>query len=535
MNSFIFSLFLSYSFLLQFLSSKETLDFIIGKLKFPIEDPPYTSITSFEIKGKTTYKSLVVIHAVSIPFSVDGNSLSISIGQPQIISPPVLTSITEINEQKFSKTIVCQKCALSTMNILYICDSEHPSPKENPEYCVQTNITIPEKDMLSFIVSSNLDSNSGSFVLDRIKEDSSAVFFMMLGNLYKSPKNSDNKEDYLKKYQKYIFDNSKLSDLLRSKPFVYSFNDLDFAGKDSDANGKGVKAINEAYRETFPNYIEDGQDEGIYQSFTLNKVKFIMTDSRSFLDKKNKQFFGSKQREWLKTEFSSALDEDDKKAIIITVTQPWNYVEDEYDIDIIKQDFISLTKEMENDKKVFFEVLQEYQSSNNHPFNFYYPIRARLSDGAEKFKSILLIVGERHLAFDTGRWNNYGSFPIAVAGPLDSWQECRGGPYSHGSFHDSKHQYLSVIAKGGCLVLRGIIANNKENVGDQIVFAYKTCTPDDYPGRVNRKCPMVWKEKLIHAFILIFAGIVVAFVFFFAFYWVGMSSFKLHYEKLKTQ
>ena len=523
MNSFIFSLFLSYSFLLRFLTSAETLDFIIGKLQFPIGD----SQTSFVIKGKTTYQSLFVIHAVSVPFSVD-DSLNINIEEPNYPSQP----ISQITSPTFSEEITCPGCILGTMNILYICDLAHPNPKEYPDYCVQTNITVPPDEVLSFIVSSNLDSNSDSFVLDRIKEDTSAVFFMMLGNLYKSPKNSDSKETYLEKYQKFIFDNRKLSTLLRSKPFVYSFNDLDFAGKDSNANGKGVKAINEAYRETFPNYIDDNQDEGIYQSFTLNKVKFLMTDSRSFLDKKKEQFFGSKQRDWLKQQFSSALESGDNRAIIITVTQPWNYVDDEYDIDIIKQDFVSLTKEMEKDKNVFFEVLKEYQDKGS-PFNFYYPMKAKIP--GKTFKSILLIVGERHLAFDTGRWNNYGSFPIAVAGPLDSWQECRGGPYSHGSFHDCKHQYLSVVAKGGCLVLRGIIANNEDNVGDQIVFAYNTCKPDDYPGRLDRKCPMVWKEKLIHAFILVFLGIVVAFVFFFAFYWVGMNSFKLKYEKFKTQ
>ena len=526
MNSFIFSLFLSYSFLLRFLTSAETLDFIIGKLQFPIGD----SQTSFVIKGKTTYQSLVVIHAVSVPFSVDDDSLNINIEKPNYPSQP----ISQITSKTFSEEITCPGCILGTMNILYICDSAHPNPKEYPDYCVQTNITVPPDGVLSFIVSSNLDSNSDSFVLDRIKEDTSAVFFMMLGNLYKSPENSDSKETYLKKYQKFIFDNRKLSILLRSKPFVYSFNDLDFAGKDSNANAKGVKAINEAYRETFPNYIDDNQGEGIYQSFTLNKVKFLMTDSRSFLDKKKKQFFGSKQRDWLKQQFSSALESGDNRAIIITVTQPWNYVDDEYDIDIIKQDFVSLTKEMEDDKNVFFEVLKAYQQENDgSPFNFYYPMKAKIP--GKPFKSILLIVGERHLAFDTGRWNNYGSFPIAVAGPLDSWQECRGGPYSHGSFHDCKHQYLSVVAKEGCLVLRGIIANNEDNVGDQIVFAYKTCMPDEFPGRLDRKCPMVWKEKLIHAFILVFLGIVVAFVFFFAFYWVGMNSFKLKYEKFKTQ
>ena len=108
MNSFIFSLFLSYSFLLRFLTSAETLGFIIGKLQFPIGD----SQTSFVIKGKTTYQSLFVIHAVSVLFSVD-DSLNINIGVPNYPSQP----ISQITSETFSEEITCPGCTLGTMNI----------------------------------------------------------------------------------------------------------------------------------------------------------------------------------------------------------------------------------------------------------------------------------------------------------------------------------------------------------------------------------------------------------------------------------
>lgn len=532
MNSLSLSFLVFFSLLLKFIFSEGNIDFIVGQLILPpITNPAQKP--SFVIQGKTTYSGLKVIHASKVEFKFNG-AVPEPINQINYTAP----QITDITTQQFKTTITCDDCTTNSFNIFYVCDSSHYNLPTDIGYCVQTNITIPQYGVLSFIVSSNLDSNSKSFVLDRIKEDYTSVFFMMLGNLYKSPKDSDSKETYLKKYQKYIFDNSKLSDLLRSKPFIYFFNELDFAGKDSGAKSKGVKAINQAYRDTFPNYIEEDQTEGIYQAVNLNGVMFIMTDSRTFMDTKNKKFFGDTQRKWLKEKFKAALEDQTVFNIIITVTQPWNYVKDEYDIDIVKQDFKSLTDDIAEEKNVFFEVLQQYQNEKGSPFNFYFPVRAHLEQEIGKpsiYKSILLIVGERHLAFDTGRWNNFGSFPIAVAGPLDSWQECRGGPYSHGSFHDSKHQYLSVIAKKDCLILRGIIANNDDNIGDQIVFAYDTCSPDSFPGRLDRKCPMVWKEKFIHAFILVFAGILVGFIFFFVFYWVGMNSFKFRYEKLKTQ
>ena len=127
---------------------------------------------------------------------------------------------------------------------------------------------------------------------------------------------------------------------------------------------------------------------------------------------------------------------------------------------------------------------------------------------------------------------------MAVAGPLDSWQQCRGGPYSHGSFHDQKHQYLNITVfqaqpKMTCLIILGIIAIDDKDIGDQTVFAYNTCEPNAYPGRLDRKCPMDWKEKLIHAAILIVVGVLTGFIFFFFFYWRGVHSFTFQYEKLK--
>lgn len=410
------------------------------------------------------------------------------------------------------------------INAVKICENS-----QDNQNCITTSITVPPTGIFNFIVSSNIDSKANSFVLKRLQNDPLSSFLMILGNIHSSPKDTDDENEYINRYNKYLFENTAMESLLKAKPLIYTFNDLDFAGTDSGAKSKGVNAINLAYRKIFPHFIE--HHDGIYQTFDMDTVRFIMTDTRTFMNVDEKHYFGKEQTSWLKEKFEAALEDENIGAIIITVTQPWNYIKDKYDIDIIKQKYKSLEEKIGNEKNIFFKVLEEKKDKNN----FYFPSRG-FAGGF--FKSILLIVGERHLAFDSGRWNNYGSFPMAVAGPLDSWQQCRGGPYSHGSFHDEKHQYLNITVlqvqpKMTCLIILGIIAIDDKDIGDQTAFVYNTCDPSSYPGRLDRKCPMDWKEKLIHAAILIVVGVLTGFIFFFFFYWRGVYSFTFQYEKLK--
>lgn len=477
------------------------------------------------VKGKTDAKEIgckvVAVEIIKLDLGKGLPSFSDG-GEGTVTVPP--------NETKDINEYFELECEVQEgINILRICEE---SAFTNDEKCINSTITVPPGGVFNFIVSSNINSKSDSFVLDRLKNDQSSSFLMILGNIHSSPKDTDDENEYIKRYNKYLFENEKMESLLQAKPLIYTFNDLDFAGKDSGANSKGVGAINSAYRKIFPNFIKKSQEKGIYQTFDMGTVRFIMTDTRTFMDVDKGSYFGNTQKNWLKEQLTEALNEDKVGAIIITVTQPWNYVKDKYDIDIIKQKYKSLEEKIAEEKNVFFEVLKEHKDKHN----FYFPKKALLS--GDKFKSILLIVGERHLAFDSGRWNNYGSFPMAVAGPLDSWQQCRGGPYSHGSFHDEKHQYLSITVlpqENGvtCLLILGTIANDDEDIGDQTVFIYNTCDPNAYPGRLDRKCPMDWKEKLIHAAILIVVGVLTGFIFFFFFYWRGVYSFSFRYEKLK--
>lgn len=196
---------------------------------------------------------------------------------------PITFASVKMNDEKFKI-----ECKLETsenyniINVLKICDD--PTTFGGDDKCITNRITVPKPGLYNFIVSSNIKSNSHSFVLDRLKNDKLSSFLMILGNIHSSPVDSNKEEDYLKQYNKYLFENENVAALLQAKPLVYSFNDLDFDGKNSGANSKGVKHINRVYRELFPNFIKDNNETGIYQVFDIAKTRFIMTDIQELFE-----------------------------------------------------------------------------------------------------------------------------------------------------------------------------------------------------------------------------------------------------------
>ena len=289
-----------------------------------------------EVKGKTDNASKIgckVVDVKTITVTPGSNLPSFSLGNGTVNDE--ISGEQQIINGFFSLSCNVQDNAI---NVLRICED---SAFADDNKCITSSITVPPGGIFNFIVSSNIDSKANSFVLERLRKDPLSSFLMILGNIHSNPKDTDDENEYIKRYNKYLFDNTAMESLLQTKPLIYTFNDLDFAGTDSGANSKGVNAINSAYRKIFPHFIEDGQDSGIYQTFDMGTVRFIMTDTRTFMDVDKKHYFGETQRDWLKEKFLAALNEDKIQAIIITVTLRWHYVRDKYDIDLIKQKYKS--------------------------------------------------------------------------------------------------------------------------------------------------------------------------------------------------
>jgi hypothetical protein len=300
---------------------------------------------------------------------------------------------------------------------------------------------------------------------------------------------------------------------------IYSLGENDINGRE---NENVIKAANKAYRTVFPTYnLGSTTSIGAYQTFSHGNSLFIITDASSFINKQT--IFGSTQLNWIKSVLTAATQDSSVKAIFITFSQPWNYVAIAYDWDMIKQNYDSLLADVMQEKVDTGDILRKNLNFNrpNEP----------------NFKSVMMLIGQPSLAFDEGTWNNYGNFPIAVCGPMYYWQQCRGGPYSHGSFHDSQSQYCSVNvyhkpSGNACIVVKGIIPKSeKKSSTEQTVFLYDTCEPDKYRGRINIKCPIDWKEKILNAGITLASIIFVFVIFFIVIQKIGLRT--LSYSTIK--
>jgi hypothetical protein len=300
---------------------------------------------------------------------------------------------------------------------------------------------------------------------------------------------------------------------------MYTFNDNDFDGSASNKNSSLVGAVNYLYRKMFPSY--DLPNSGVYQSFKHGNVMFIMADSRTFLSSTTNEFFGSTQVAWIISKLKEAASDTNIGAVFITLPQVWNYVKSAYDWDMIKQNFESILDSASDDKSAVGDFV-------NKNLNFNRPTMPG-------FKSVMMIVGDTNTAFDDGSWNNYGNFPIAVCGPLDYWQQCRGGPYSHGSYHDNPNNYceFTVYPSGAktCIKAVGVINAAKGNLAEQSAWIYDTCNPNMFRGRINMKCPILYTEKLVNVAITIAALIVVYVIFFVLIHKLALRS--INYSKIR--
>jgi phosphodiesterase/alkaline phosphatase D-like protein len=119
------------------------------------------------------------------------------------------------------------------------------------------------------------------------------------------------------------------ADLYRSVPLVYMWDDHDYGGNNSNRKSTSHDAARSTYEEYVPHYpfVQADLDEPIYQTFTVGRVKFIITDLRSDRDDpkdkddETKSLLGSKQKKWFKEQL---LEANGKYPLICWMTSvPW--------------------------------------------------------------------------------------------------------------------------------------------------------------------------------------------------------------------
>ena len=254
------------------------------------------------------------------------------------------------------------------------------------------------------------------------------LLFVNTGDLHYSDTNSTNPEDYRANYDN-VLGHYAQGPLYRSVPLAYMWDDHDFCGNDSDGTSIGRDAARATYKERVPHYPLPGAGGTMAQSFTVGRVRFIMTDLRSASvpaaqkESATKSRMGAAQKAWFKQELINARDSGFPLVVWVS-TMPWIAP-----------------------AKLGDDTWGGYATERTELANFFRDNR---------INNLVLMVGDMHgLAFDDGTNSDYatgGGAPVTVlhAAALTSNGSVKGGPYSGGVFPGSQ-QYgiLEIYDNGG--------------------------------------------------------------------------------------
>ena len=203
--------------------------------------------------------------------------------------------------------------------------------------------------------------------------------------------------------------------LFRSVPLAYVWDDHDYGPNNSSRRAPGQDAAQHVYREYVPHYAlaAEGERAPIYQSFTVGRVRFLLTDLRSArtpndaTNVPHRTMMGAQQKQWFKNQLMAARDQ--YPLIVWVSSVPW-----------IANDSDALDR-----WSGFPEERREL---------------ATFIDSIGVNDQLVMLSGDAHMvAFDDGTHNHYGrpdggGFPIAHAAALDRRGSTKGGPYTHGPY-----------------------------------------------------------------------------------------------------
>ncbi len=244
---------------------------------------------------------------------------------------------------------------------------------------------------------------SNGSVFDAIVGEN-ADLYLAIGDLHYGNLESGEPGPHIVEYGRSLSQPAQGS-LFSSVPTAYVWDDHDYGPNDGDRNSSTRAAVSAAYREAVPSYsVDPNLDAPIAQAFTLGRVRFIVTDTRSQRDATT--MLGSDQLEWLQNELVAAST---SHALVVWANPtPWVGAE----------------------------------TASGDTWASYADERALISQtiADHEISNLLMVSGDAHMvAIDDGSNTGYaadggGGFPLLHAGALDRPGSIKGGPYSHGAF-----------------------------------------------------------------------------------------------------
>ena len=352
--------------------------------------------------------------------------------------------------------------------------------------------TFPSQGPASFefAFASCADTASTSEVFDRIRENR-PLFFLHVGDFHYLNINTNDIGRFRAAYDQ-VLASPQQADLYRSTAFNYNWDDHDFGGNNASGRASSQAAVRTAYQEYVPHYpLAAGTGNvPIYHSFSVGRVKFIVTDLRSEKsdprdpDNEKKSMMGAKQKEWFKQELLSA---NGKYPLIFWASSvPWlgmrgtNY----YDVRTNVYGFIhqtNLTAAMLNTVRTNRSSGTNSSGGQDH-WSIYSTERREICDfiKANDIQGVAIIHGDAHmLGADDGSNSDYTSdksglrIPVMCGGPLDQNASIKGGPYSQGVYRFRRNEggfgFARVIDRGDEIEVRysGLSNKNEEKISLQ--------------------------------------------------------------------
>jgi phosphodiesterase/alkaline phosphatase D-like protein len=278
-------------------------------------------------------------------------------------------------------------------------------------------------------------SGSNGAVFDAIRARD-PLFFLVLGDFFYGNIDANDPEEFRSQYERALSRPAQAA-LYRSTPVDYVWDDHDFGPNDSDSNSSSRSAALETYRGLAPHYpLHDS--EAIYHAFSVGRVRFVVTDTRSA--RTPASMLGPRQKVWLKEELLAA--KRNRQLAVWVNSVPWIAA-----------------------ASAGADSWAGYPNERRELASFV----ARNGIG-----NLLMLSGDAHmLAIDDGSNNRYAidgdrSFPVMHAAALDRRGEVKGGPYSEGAFGGSgQFGTVSVRDTGGSTIQVALAGWNHR--GEQLV------------------------------------------------------------------
>lgn len=317
----------------------------------------------------------------------------------------------------------------------------------------------------SFAFASCSLTGSTNKIFNVIRE-SHPLFYMNDGDWHYEDIRDNNRSRFRAAYDK-VLASPPQANLYQHVPFVYMWDDHDFAGDNSDNSNKAHEAARLTYQEYIPHYpLAAGQgDVPIYQTFTVGRAKFIFTDLRSERDKPSKKdddkksMLGAGQKEWFKQQL---LEANGKYPLIFWVsTVPWlgqsgsNYYRSPTNFIGYMHHTNLIAKPKPPVKPAIPRVPDNFKPPSSSPpagedhWASFSTERREICDfiKTNHIKGVCILHGDSHmLAADDGSNGDFATggggakIPVMCAGPLDNAPSIKGGPYSQGVYKVKKNE-----------------------------------------------------------------------------------------------